>query len=176
MVVWIIISLIGVFFSKREATFQWVILLPGLSYLITQFFLNIRNQKIIGPAFYLLVLGVPILSWWYLNQEIKKDSIYFVKEIHSNEYQGKGIMVLGDNLSPYTLGRFEGPFLNFHLSKLFLEKERSLPQRAKLFQMIKGQSPEIILDQEGEFEELLIDYPELDREYQKVAPGKYQIR
>ncbi|SHO62250.1 hypothetical protein [Algoriphagus zhangzhouensis] len=176
MVVWVIISCIGVIFSKRQASFQWVILLPGLSYLITQFFLNIKNRKIISPAFYLLVIGVPVLSWWYMNQEIQKESTYFVKETNSTEYMGKGIMVLGDDLSPYRYGIFEGPFLNFHLSKLFLEKERSLPQRAKLFQMIKGQSPEIILDQEGEFAKLLIDYPELEREYQVVSPGKYQIK
>ena len=85
-------------------------------------------------------------------------------------------MILGDDTSPYLNRSFEGPFLNFHLSKLFLEMDRSLPQRAKLFQLIQSQRPSLILDQEGVFEKLLKDYPELAREYRLESNGIYRLK
>ncbi|WP_026956158.1 hypothetical protein [Algoriphagus vanfongensis] len=173
MIVWNIIAFVGVVVSKRQAAFQLVILMPGLSYLITQFFLSIRKRLITQSAFYLLVFVLPIFSWWWMQQEIQEENKYFVHPSNEPELQGKGMMILGDDLSPYTQGRFEGPFLNFHLSKLVLEKERTLAQRAKLFQMIQSQRPELILDQEGEFAKLLIDYPELLREYELKSAGRY---
>lgn len=175
MVIWLFFAVLSIFFSKRQAGFQLVILLPGLSYLITPFFLTVK-KSIATIAFYLLIIALPAFSWWWMSEEVKKESDYFIKENSSAKYDGKGMMILGDDISPYLNGSFEGPFLNFHLSKLFLEMDRSLPQRAKLFQLIQSQRPSLILDQEGVFEKLLKDYPELAREYRLESNGIYRLK
>lgn len=176
MLIWLVFAASGVFLAKRQASYQLVILVPVMSYLITQFFLNVKKQVIVKTAFYLLILGLPSVSWWIWEDSSQKESPYFVRENPQYSYAGNSLMILGDDLSPYLTGSLGGPFLNFHLSKLYLEQERNLPQRARLFQMIQSQKPKIILDQEGVFTKILVDYPELNRLYSQKANGVYELK
>ncbi|MFC3416353.1 hypothetical protein [Algoriphagus hitonicola] len=175
MLIWMIFAGVGIFFAKRQATYQWVSLLPTLSYLITSFLIYTKNKLVIRVSFTLLIFVLPLGCWWLMRSQPSWNEDYFVNQKPEQENYPEGLMILGDDLSGYLDAEFAGPFLNFHLSKLFLEQERNLSQRAKLFTMIHSQKPPIILDQEGVFERLLDDYPELEREYAQNPQGVYRL-
>ncbi|MDF2156275.1 hypothetical protein [Algoriphagus sp. CAU 1675] len=176
ILIWLLFAIAGIFIAKREASFQLVILTPILSYLITQFFLNVRKAPVLRIAFFLLVIGLPVASWWYWEKKSQENTGYFVQGPEKTSNTKQPLLVLGNDRSPYLNGSLDGPFLNFNLSKLYLSQERDLPQRARLFRMIEKQKPKLILDQEGVFAKILEDYPELSRQYQMTSPGVYSLK
>jgi len=173
ILIWLLFSAAEFFIIKKQATFQLVILIPGLTYLITQFFLNTKKVVVAKIAFYLLVFGLPAVSIWYWQQKVT-DSEYFVAKGDA-KYSGD-VLVLGDNLSPYLNARLGGPFLNYRLSKLYLEQDRDLRQKARLFQMLQKQKPSIVLDPNGDFEKLLKKFPALEDQYSRTSTGVFTLK
>ncbi|WP_217647277.1 hypothetical protein [Algoriphagus aquimarinus] len=173
VIIWLLFSAAEFFIIKKQAAYQLVILIPGLTYLITQFFLNIRKEFIAKIAFYLLVLGLPAASFWYWQQTIP-GSEYFVGKSKA-DYSGD-ILVMGDDLSPYLNSKLGGPFLNYRLSKLYLDQDRGLREKARLFQMLQKQKPSLVLDPNGDFEKLLRQFPALDAQYSKTSDGIFTLK
>ncbi|MEP0713244.1 MAG: hypothetical protein ABJC55_15110, partial [Algoriphagus sp.] len=173
VLIWLLFSAAEFFIIKKQAAYQLVILIPGLTYLITQFFLNTKKEVVAKIAFNLLVLGLPTIAFWYWHLE-DSDSDYFVTKSETN-YTGD-ILVLGDDLSPYLSSRLGGPFLNYRLSKLYLGQERDLREKARLFQMLQKQKPTLVLDPNGDFEKLMRQFPALEVQYRKTAAGSYSLK
>jgi len=82
-------------------------------------------------------------------------------------------MVLGADCSPYLSASLGGPFLNYQMSKSYLDQEKTLQQKAQLFQMLRQQTPERVLDQEGLFRKLLEELPALKEYYAESSPGVF---
>lgn len=173
VLIWLLFSAAEFFIIKKQAAFQLVILIPGLTYLITQFFLNIKKEIVAKIAFYVLIIGLPTIAFWYWHQEVT-NSEYFVGK--SEEKYSGDIMVLGDDLSPYLNTSLGGPFLNYRLSKLYLNQDRDLREKARLFQMLQKQKPSIVLDSHGDFEKLLKQFPALENQYSKTSSGVYSLK
>ncbi|PZX59878.1 hypothetical protein LV84_01087 [Algoriphagus ratkowskyi] len=171
--IWILFSAAEFFIIKKQAAYQLVILIPGLTYLITQFFLNTKKEIIAKISFYLLVLALPAIAFWYWHQE-NTDSDYFVAK-KDVKFTGD-ILVLGDDLSPYLNASLGGPFLNYRLSKLYLDQDRGLREKARLFQMLQKQKPTTVLDPHGDFEELLKQFPALEIQYIRTSPGVFSLK
>ncbi len=173
MLIWLVFSSLAIFIFKRQASFQLLILIPGLSYLITHFFLNFRRGIISSASFYLLVLALPIISWWYW-QNFQTDSSYFVKAT-STEYPAE-IMVFDEDPSPYLSASLGGPFLNYRLSRVYIDQERTLGQRARLFQMLQTQKSKLVTDPNGDFEKILTQFPALSKNYEKLDENTYRLK
>ena len=84
--------------------------------------------------------------------------------------------MLGDNLSPYLNAKLGGPFLNYQLSKLYLDQDRDLREKARLYQMLQKQKPSVILDPNGDFQNLLKLFPALEEEYTKTSTGVFALK
>ena len=173
ILIWLVFSAAVFFIIKKQAAYQLVILIPGLTYLITQFFLNTKKEFIAKMSFYILVVGLPAVAFWYWHQD-DTDSEYFVAK-NEVEYTGN-ILVLGDNLSPYLNSSLGGPFLNYRLSKLYLDQDRDLREKARLFQMLQKQRPATVLDPQGDFEKLLKQFPALESQYRKTSADVYSLK
>ena len=171
---WLLFSGIALFFAKRQATYQLLVLIPGLTYLINQIFLHLKSRWIAKLSFGLLTIGLPLAGIFYWYQRISTDSSYFITSVQSEEiFKGKTLMILGNDFSFYKEAKSGGPFLNYHLTKDFLKEEKSLPQKAALYKKINQQQVDIILDQEGVFKHLLQELPLIKDIYAESRPGFY---
>jgi hypothetical protein len=171
---WLLFS-VGLFFLvKNRASYQLVVFIPGLTYLITQFFLYFNWNLVIRPLFFALTLAVPLWGMTYWNARTAIDSSYFVPSV-SEAVPGatSEVMVLGADCSPYLSASLDGPFLNYQMSKSYLSQEKTLQQKAQLFQMLRQQIPARVLDQEGLFGQLLEELPALKEYYVEGSPGVY---
>ncbi|MEB2773744.1 hypothetical protein SYJ56_00405 [Algoriphagus sp. D3-2-R+10] len=173
IIIWLLFSAAEFFIIKKQAAYQLVILVPGLTYLITQFFLNTKKEIVAKIAFYLLVLGVPAAGFLFWQKTIP-NSEYFVGKSEV-KYSGD-ILVLGDDLSPYLNARLGGPFLNYRLSKLYLDQDRDLREKGRLFQMLQKQKPSMVLDPNGDFEKLIKQFPALEDQYSKTSSGVFTLK
>lgn len=175
--IWLIFSVFEFFLLKRQASFELVIFLPGMTYLITQFFLNMGKGMIGKLAFLLLLFGLPVAGWWYWNGESQAGSAYFVKPIaESTTKSGEKIMVLSNDPSPFLSASLGGPFLNYQLTKSYLASEKTLAEKAKIFQNLSVQKPRTVLDPDGYFRSLLEELPALKNLYQETEPGVYRLK
>lgn len=174
ILIWLLFSAGLFFLVKNTASYQLVIFLPAMSYFITQFFLYFNWTLLLRPAFFGLVLALPIWGMNYWQERTKVDATYFVTApIEKDPFIQKGLMVLEENPSPYLTQSLDGPFLNFHMSASYLKQEKNLQQKAQVFQMIRRQQPEQVYDKEGLFKALLEELPALKEFYNEDKPGMY---
>lgn len=174
ILIWLLFSAGLFFLVKNTASYQLVIFLPAMSYFITQFFLYFNWTLLLRPAFFGLVLALPIWGMNYWQERTKLDATYFVTApIEKDPLIQKGLMVLEENPSPYLTQSLDGPFLNFHMSASYLKQEKNLQQKAQVFQMIRRQQPEQVYDKEGLFKALLEELPALKEFYNEDKPGRY---
>jgi hypothetical protein len=83
---WLLFSTIALFLAKRQASYQLLILIPGLTYLINQFFLYFKSGIFVQLCFGLLIIGLPIFGIVYWQQRISTDSSYFIRPVPSGEF------------------------------------------------------------------------------------------
>ena len=177
IVIWLLFSAGLFFLVKNNASYQLVVFLPALSYFISQFFQQFSWTFLIRPAFFGLVLVAPILTSFYWTARTAVDTSYFVAATDEIALPKKsGLMVLEDNPSPYLIHSLEGPFLNYHMSVSYLQQEKTLPQKAQVFQMIRRQLPKKVLDKDGHFKDLLEELPALKEFYSEANPGIYSLK
>jgi hypothetical protein len=177
IVLWLIFSALVFFLVKRQAAFQLVVFIPGFSYLITQFFMNFRSGVLPQLAFYLLLIGLPaagVVFWQTQQEETNK---YFVTQNEAyTQYAGKKILVLAEDSSPYLDATLGGPFPNFHLAKSYLEKEKSLEAKTQIYRKISKQKPEVVLDSQGVFKQLMEEFPAIKVLYIEREKGVYFLK
>ncbi|SEG25190.1 hypothetical protein SAMN03080598_03087 [Algoriphagus boritolerans DSM 17298 = JCM 18970] len=177
IILWLVFSLIQFLLVKRQAAFQLLIFIPGLTYLITQFFLNMRRGMIAKLAFLILLFGLPVGGWWFIQTQLHANSTYFVKTQTGNlNTSGEKIMVLSEDSSPYLENSLGGPFLNFNLTKAYLASEKTLEQKAQIFQNLINQKPQLVIDPEGIFKNLLEELPALKNLYNESEPGIFRLK
>ena len=85
-------------------------------------------------------------------------------------------MVLSDDSSFYLQNSLGGPFLNFNLTKAYLASEKTLEQKAKIFQNLGNQKPEVVIDPEGIFKKLIEELPALKNLYAESQPGIFRLK
>lgn len=85
-------------------------------------------------------------------------------------------MVMAEDSSPYLESPLGGPFLNYNLSKTYLESEKTLEQKAKIFQNLHSQKPQVVVDPEGIFKNLLQELPALKNLYTESEPGVFRLK
>ena len=177
ILVWLLFSLFEFVLIKRQATYQLLIFIPGLTFLITQFFLNTARGFIGKAAFMILLFGLPAAGWWYWQGQATTGSAYFVVKNTAFQFNpGEKIMVMSHDSSPYLENPLGGPFLNFNLSKAYLESEKTLEQKAKIYQNLHTQKPQVVVDPEGIFKDLLQELPALKNLYTESETGVFRLK
>jgi len=174
ILIWLLFSAGLFFLMKNTASYQLVVFLPAMSYFITQFFLHFGWTLLLRPAFFGLILVLPIwgMNYWQDRREI--DTSYFVAQTFGLEpLIQSGVMVLEEDPSPYLTHSLDGPFLNFHMSASYLKQEKTLQQKAQVFQMIRRQLPAQVYDNQGHFKALLEELPALKEFYKEDKPGHF---
>lgn len=177
VILWLLFSLSEFFLVKRQATHLLLIFIPGLTFLITQFFLNTKKSMIGNTAFFILLVAMPAAGWWYWQEQSLAGSTYFVHKKSVTKFESnEKIMVMSKDSSPYLENPLGGPFLNFNLSKTYLESEKTLDQKAKIFQNLNSQKPQVVVDPEGIFKNLLQELPALKNLYRESEPGVFRLK
>lgn len=174
ILIWLLFSAGLFFLVKNNASYQLVVFLPAMSYFISQFFLHFGWTLLLRPAFFGLILVLPIWGMNYWQDRTGIDTSYFVAQTFDLEpLIQRGVMVLEEDPSPYLTHSLDGPFLNFHMSASYLKQEKTLQQKAQVFQMIRRQMPAQVYDKQGHFKALLEELPALKEFYTEDKPGHY---
>ena len=85
-------------------------------------------------------------------------------------------MVLSTDPSPFLQASLGGPFLNYRLTKAYLESDKTLVEKAKIFQNLSIQQPQWVIDPQGDFKALLEELPALKSIYREEKPGVFHLK
>lgn len=174
ILIWVLFSAGLFFLVKKISSYQLVVFLPAITYFITQFFLHLNWNLLRRISFFGLVMVLPFFSLHYWKDRQQEDATYFIPfQAAAIPQQDSGLMVLEEDSSPYLTHRLDGPFLNFNMSLAYLQQEKTLLQKAQVFQLIRRQQPEQVYDKNGLFKALLEELPALKEIYQEDQPGRF---
>lgn len=169
MLFYFIFGVASILLTNNRAPFHFVILIVPFAYFISMLLLSFRKKQLansMGMSFLVMVLLVGYT--WILVKIIKQDLAEYAVKVEPRHQvaQGKTVWVLGKDLAFYKEGKQETPYLNYYLSKEFLS-DPSRSQIVNAYRNIYLSLPEIIVDEEGVFEELLENIPNLNNLYRK---------
>lgn len=177
--IYVIFAILSIFITNRRTPYQFVILIPGLTYLITQIFVFLTQRKALLIFTVILFLGVPLSGYLWLgfskmsgvlNQyELKVEKQHAISK-------GKRVLVLGKDVAYYWEAKLATPYLNYKLSDRILRDFDDLADMAEVYQQFLSERPELVIDQEGTFPELLVRIPQLAEMYLAKGNGVYVLK
>ncbi len=175
LMLWLIVSCFELFLIKDQAGFQLVILIPTLSYLLTQFFHLFNRSMVANGLFFVLVFGLPIGAIFFWSDYFANNPEYLISsELEKNP--SEGVMSLQSDLSPLATKKLDGPFLNYGMSEVYCSNTETLGEKAKLFQLLENQKSQEVLDPNGTFQKVLEGLPALQSQYRKEGRSTYLLR
>ncbi|GGZ35172.1 hypothetical protein GCM10007049_30750 [Echinicola pacifica] len=176
MLLFSLFALGSVFIANRRTPFQMVVILPGLTYFISQIFIYLNNKKQLKILFYTFLLSVPVVGYSWTIYKIQSHRTWNYTLDPNITAGAKRIVILGDEISAYQTASLASPYLNYRLSKRVLGDFSDHEKMIQVYLDFLKEKPELIYDQEGVFEELIKHMPALGELYQQQQAGIYELK
>lgn len=179
MLIFLIFAVLALFLANRKNPYQLVVLLPGLTYFITQIFIYVEKKVVLKSFFYSFLIIVPLVGYGWTFYKINTETIYSyaIREDRKYDYfNRKSIVVLGSDIGYYKNATLSTPFLNYNLSKRILADFEDYGDMTTTYLQFSREKPQYIIDEEGVFRSLLIQIPALETLYYEEREGVYRLR
>nr|WP_248691066.1 hypothetical protein [Rhodonellum psychrophilum] len=179
IILFLLFALLTIFLTNRRTPYQFVILLPGLTYFITQIFLYLQRGFLLQFFSISFLISIPLIGFGWTNYQKasgKIDSYAVAFSEKHRETAGKSILVLGNDLGYYQQAKLATPYLNYNLSKGILRDFNNFAEMAAVYQDFLKEKPEMIIDEDGLFEQLVERIPLLENSYLKKSEGIYVLK
>ena len=179
ILIFLIFAVFSIFLTNRRTPYQWIILIPAFTYFISQIFIYLSQTKVLNTFAVILFLGVPLVGYsWLIYQKSSGNLDNYAVVYHEKHKltKGKSILVLGDDIAYYKEASLSTSYLNSKLSNRILKDFDDYADMAMVYQEFLREKPEVIIDQEKVFENLIQRIPLLEKMYQKSGDHTYLLR
>jgi hypothetical protein len=171
-------AFLSFFLSNRRTFFQWLVLMPALTYYISHLFMTFKKGYASQILSLVFVFFIPLMGFGWIFYKINTETISSysveVKEKHKKIQKSK-ILVLGDDLAYYHSSSLATPYLNYGLTKMLLENPDDLVRINATYLKFVNEKPEYIIDEDGVFEDLAAKIPRLSALYKKLPGNIFQL-
>ena len=172
---WLGFSFLFVLYSKDLRPQTLIVFIPGLSLLLTHFFLLIRRKRFVTLNSWILFGGIVGVA--YLGRFNQIASIDYSK-LRVNEgaadVRGKRLLIMNDNVDLYYSNYLSTPFLNWQLSQEIFRNPDYYESVTQVYHSFKNDPPDIIIDTYDRMENFFERMPEIKANY--VRQGDRYIR
>lgn len=179
MFLFVLFGVGSLFLSNRITPYQLVMILPGMAYFGTQLFAAYEKGPFMKALSWIFILGIPFggFLWIVLKSNSGEINTYAIEftEKHAST-QGKRILVLGEDLGYYQDASLGSRYLNYSLTKNILNDTTDLRNSAEVFRVFSTERPQIIIDEDGLFENLSNRLSPLKEIYQKQGEGRFELK
>ena len=172
MFLWMIFSILQVFYSKDWRPQSFITLIPSLSFFIAQFLLLIRRRKFAEMSTWVMLVGVVSIS--YLARYDNIGSVNYARLFVPDPPalpQAARVLVLDDDWSVYKQHPLGSAFFNWSLSKDIFAHAEYYDNVIQVYEGIKSDPPSVIRDKNDLFGPFLERIPEFKKMY--VRKGEY---
>ena len=170
MLIFLFFAASSILLVNRRTPYQLLILIPSLAYFISMF-LNAAKRGFFNKILsYVFVIGIPLMGfgWWYVKHSQNKleDYVLIVKPEHDIS-KNKKVLVLGTDLGFYKDAYHVTPYLNYYISREVLADFEDFKDMSEAYKNFLEEKPELVVDQEDDFQNLLQRIPLLKEKYRK---------
>lgn len=179
MLIFLLFAVFTLFLANRKNPYQLIVLLPGLTYFITQIFIYVEKKVVLHSFFYSFLIIVPLVGYGWTLYKMNTGQIYSYAirdDRKYDDFRNKSIVVLGSDIGYYRNATLATPFLNFNLSKRILADFEDYNDMTNTYLQFSREKPQYIIDDEGIFKSLLIQIPALENLYYEEKNGIYKLR
>jgi len=164
---WLLFSFFFVLYSKDLRPQTLIVFIPGLSLLFTHFLLLIRRKKFVEMNAWILFAGIVSVAYLARFDRIKSIdySTLLVAPDTERNFNGKRLLVLGEEMHHYQNSNVATPFLNWRLSRHIFENPDYYENVTKVYDAMKKDAPEIILDKRDLMADFFQRMPEIGARY-----------
>ncbi len=178
-ILYFVFAVLSLLFNSRRAPFQLLILMPVLTYFISEILVHLKKGFMKLTLSSIFFLGIPAIGYfWFLTQQSTQE-IYKYAVIHNDKHkitEGQKILVLGEDLAYYKNAQLATPYLNYKLSKKVLEEQKDFEKISEVYRNFKNDLPEIIIDDEGVFKNFSKRISPLEDRYELISENIYQLK
>lgn len=180
MLIWAIVALLALFLSSNVAPMQFIIFVPCLAFFFTGFFLHFRGTFIPELVFMLLFVGISFMQFQGATPVLGKgfeqlsDMRIRPRELPKLMH-GQKMLVIGERIDEYKLGKSATCYLNWDLSKIDLENPDNYESIINIFDNFKKDPPTLIIDKQNVIPKIFKRIPALAVDYNTTTlKGIYQ--
>lgn len=174
ILLWLVFALLFVILTPGLRPQSMIVFIPGLSVLLTHFFLLIRRKKFVTLNSWVLFLGIIAVA--YLSRFGQIESIDYSGLIApaSGEVKDKRIAVLGEAVGMYRENTLATPYLNWNLSQKILRHPEYYDNVTHVYHSFKNDPPDIVFDKENLLKGFFDRMPDIKAMY--VRSGDRYLR
>ena len=179
MFVWTLFSLIFIFISGVFAPNTFMIFVPSVAFFVSHYLLLINKRWIAEIVFSIFFFSVILFNLgtffkFFFTADMVTYTDYIVK--NNNSWDGKRMLVLGDDMSPYVEAYPATPFLNWQLSEELFRNPEFYDNLTILQKGFSGDIPDIILDINGVMPPVFEKLPGLKVRYEQRGSNTYFLK
>lgn len=174
-----VFTAIGWFLWSQKSGASLVMYAPFISFFLAHYFLRFRKRLWREIYFYIFLFAIvftffeSIAKGNFLSDKLSLERLMVNQDL-ANEFSANKILVIGDELSYYYNNSLATPYLNWTLSKKHLNNVHDYKNVVEIYENLKADPPEIIIDEKNAWPEIAKIIPELGREYRQIREGFYK--
>lgn len=177
MFIWLIFAFLCGIYSKDLRPQSFVAVVPAFSFFFTHFFLSFQRRLFAELSIWFLLVATFITNYsaryGYLSG-VSYNNLLVSVESHASPLN-KRILVLSDDLSYYAVNKLATPYFSWQLSKPVFERADYYENVVEIFNAIKKDPPEVIIDPDHHLKVFFERSPELKRKYISDEKGQYSM-
>jgi hypothetical protein len=175
ILLWLVFSIVFVVFAPDLRPQTLVVFIPGLSFLLTHFFLLIRRNKFVVLNSWILFVGIVGVAYLAKFEKIKSvDYSGLLVQKPAAQVTGKRIVVFGDIPGLYTQNVLATPYLNWKLSAEILRHPEYYENVVQVYHSFRNDPPDLVFDRENVLRKFLDRMPDIKANY--VRDGDRYVR
>lgn len=165
---WLAFSVLFALYSKDLRPQTLIVFIPGLSLLLTHFFLLIRRKKFVALNSWLLFGGIVAVA--YLSRFDRINSVDYSRlrvDPQTTDVRGQRILILDDTLDPYYSNYLATPFLDWNLAQDIFENPDYYGNVTQVYRSFKNDPPAVIIDSANYLKDFFERMPEIKSQYSR---------
>lgn len=171
MFIWLVFSIIIMFFGTKLSPAKFVILVPPLAFYISHYFLSMRKNLKTEIIFGFFIVPVLLISlgtyfdFFITSRYINYERLLVKSTPYDELVSGKSILVMDENDDVYKEAKLATPYFNWRLSKPLFDSPEYYDSITRIFIDFKNDPPEVIIDTHNHLGKVMNYIPWLKENY-----------
>lgn len=176
--IWLLLAAIQLWIGSSMAPHAFITFLPPLAYFISHYLVLIRRRWIAEVMLWIFLLGLmftQISSRQERLQQVNYSKLFAPTSPHDARISGKRVMVIGHDPGLYRDNSLGGSFLDWDLSKEYLEHPDYYENLIRLNNAFAEDPPEVIVDELNYMEAVFARLPKVRQQYRREGSVYWRL-
>ena len=179
--IWLIFSVVIMFFGTKLSPAKFTILVPPLAFFISHYFLSLRKNlksEIIFAFFFVPVLLISLgtyFDFFITSRFINYERLLVRATPYDEIVNNKSILVLDENVDVYQSSELATPFFNWRLSQPLFENPEYYDSLTKIFRAFQDDPPQVIIDPHQQLQKVMEHIPWVKDNYSPLKENIYVL-